>query len=122
MLAESKPAELIRMAMVRGRLCESFAPVGEEEDFFLAGLFSLLEAMLDRPMHYLVHDLPISERCRAALLGAMNPISDAIRLCVHCERCEFDEVAEQCQPHSDSIWTRFEESTIWSETILNTTL
>lgn len=123
MLAQKKPAELVRMAMVRGRFCETFAPVGDEEDFFLAGLFSLLEAMLDRPMDHLVHDLPISEPCRVALLGGRNPIADAIGLCIHCEHAEFDQTTTgRDQQESDAIWKRFHESTLWSEAVLAATL
>ncbi len=123
MLAQNKPAELVRMAMVRGRFCETFAAKGEEEDFFLAGLFSLVDALLDRPMENLVHELPISSDCRIALLGGDNVIGDTLRLCRMCEQAEFDQVSGgRGQGRSDAIWERFHEASLWSEAILGSGL
>jgi len=50
---EDKPSELIRHSLVRARFCESVARLagnGLEESAFLAGLFSLLDALIDRPL------------------------------------------------------------------------
>jgi len=123
MLAQNKPAELVRMAMVRGRFCESFAPPDREEDYFLTGLFSLLDAMLDRPMDHLVHDLPIADECRVALLGADNPITRTIHLCEHCERGDFDiPTLDPAQPPVELIWRRYHETTLWAESVLAASL
>jgi EAL and modified HD-GYP domain-containing signal transduction protein len=115
MLAQDKPTELVRMAMVRGHFCEAFAEGSAEEDFFLAGLFSLLDAMLDRPMDHLVHDLPISERCRIALLGGENEIAEAIRRCELCERGTCDP---EDNDSSDTAWIRFQQATAWTYAVL----
>ena len=56
--------------MVRAKFCESLAPPGNSDDYFLAGLFSLLDTMLERPMDQLAAELPVSAECREALLGA----------------------------------------------------
>lgn len=117
MLAQDKPTELVRIAMVRGHFCEAFSEPGAEEDFFLAGLFSLLDAMLDRPMDHLVHDLPISERCRLALLGDENEIGESIRLCHRCEHAHYEASGPE---HSDTIWDRYQEATAWADAVLST--
>lgn len=118
MLAQNKPPELVRMAMVRGRFCERFAPPREEEDFFLSGLFSLIDAMLDRRMESLVHELPISNQCRTALLGGQNAIADSIRICRMCEQAEFQQISTRCKPEeSEAIWQRFQEATVWSHDV-----
>jgi len=123
MLAKNKPAELVRMAMVRGRFCELHASGNGEEDYFLAGLFSLLDAMLDRPMENLVHDLPISDACRTALLGGRNHIADCIRFCVNCERGDFQQDGEHLDPPQlENIWQRFRSATLWSDAVLAATL
>src|SRR6202021_1280245 len=51
--AEDKPSELIRHSLVRARFCESVARLahkGLEQSAFLTGLFSLLDALIDRPL------------------------------------------------------------------------
>ena len=68
-LAGPRSRELIRLALTRARFCEQVArQLGERPtEFFLTGLFSLLEAILDRPMAQIVEHVPISAACRAAL-------------------------------------------------------
>lgn len=119
MLAQNKPPELVRMAMVRGNFCESFAPEETREDHFLAGLFSLLEAMLDRPMDRIVADLPISADCRRALLGEKNPISDLLRLCGECEHGDFAQIiSRNTEAESAVIWNRYHQAIVWSDLVL----
>jgi len=69
-------SELVNLAIVRARCCELLAQssVGREagSEYFLLGLCSLLDAMLERPMHEAIADLPVSETMRAALLGQEN--------------------------------------------------
>ena len=69
-LADDKPNELIRLAIIRAKFLEL---LGKElrldsGELFLMGLFSLIDAMLDNPMDYLVSQLPLSESVRKALV------------------------------------------------------
>ena len=71
-LALEKPCEVAIHAMVRARFCESVAklvryPAGNS-DPFLMGLFSLLDAMLDRPLGEIISELNLSREIRDALL------------------------------------------------------
>jgi EAL and modified HD-GYP domain-containing signal transduction protein len=73
-LNASQPAEILRMAFVRGRFCEqaaeqcALAP-GEQ---YLLGLLSLLPAMLRVAMDELTPSLPLREPIRQALHGTCN--------------------------------------------------
>ncbi len=73
-LAGPQSAELIRMALVRARFCEIFAEHLElpATDYFLTGLFSLLDAILDRPLAQIMEHIPVSQLCRDALSGVPN--------------------------------------------------
>lgn len=77
-LAREKPEELVLEAAVRAKLCESLAHAAglerRAEDLFMVGLFSLVDAVLDRPMAVALEDLPLADDARAALLGADNPL------------------------------------------------
>lgn len=71
-LASNKPAELTRVSVIRARFCENAAKrvaPGITEQVFLMGLFSLLDAILDKPMEDLLPTLPLSEEIKQALLG-----------------------------------------------------
>ena len=69
-LAEGKPQELVRMSIVRARFLEQLGvETGENRrELFMLGLFSLIDAMLDNPMDYLVEQLPLSDSIAEALI------------------------------------------------------
>lgn len=76
-LATDKPQELVRLALVRARFLEllmlkSAAPEKEDE-LFLLGLFSLLDAMLDVDMEYIGSRLPLSDNLHQALVAGTGP-------------------------------------------------
>lgn len=67
-----QPAELLCMAMVRGRFCEQGAAGLDLDPFgqYLLGLLSLLPAMMGQPMSQVAPALPLNAEIREALLGA----------------------------------------------------
>ncbi|KAF7781970.1 hypothetical protein PRUB_b1356 [Pseudoalteromonas rubra] len=76
-VATNKPTELTRLSIVRSRFCELIAQQiapGIAGMSFLAGLFSLLDAILDKPMELLVGRLPFPEMIHDALLGKSNTL------------------------------------------------
>ena len=83
-LSEHKPDELIRTSCVRARFLEL---VGKEARldsgvFFMLGLFSLLDAMLDTPMDDLMAQIPVTEEISLALVhktGGLFPYLQLIQ-------------------------------------------
>jgi len=83
-LAVDKPAELVRLSVIRARFCELLAEeCRDQEDaseLFLLGLFSLIDALLDAPMALMMEKLPLSDRIKEALMlrqGPFAPFLDA---------------------------------------------
>jgi c-di-GMP-related signal transduction protein len=76
-LAVDKPDELVRTALVRARFSELLAPwaglANRKSDLFLIGLFSLLEAMLDRPLKETLAEMGLRGDIADVLLGAAPP-------------------------------------------------
>jgi EAL and modified HD-GYP domain-containing signal transduction protein len=69
-----QPAEILRMAFVRGRFCE-LAAAGcalDPTEQFLLGMMSLLPAMMRLPMAELAPALPLRTEIREALKGSAN--------------------------------------------------
>ncbi len=73
-LNTDRPAEILRMAFVRGRFCELAAGLclQNSSEQFLLGMLSLLPAMLRLPMEKLTPSLPLREEIREALEGRAN--------------------------------------------------
>jgi c-di-GMP-related signal transduction protein len=70
--AEDKPGELILHSLVRARFCESLAQTakkGLEQPAFLMGLFSLLDALIDRPIAEALAAMNLAPEIAAVLSG-----------------------------------------------------
>ncbi len=94
-LAQRKPDELVRTALVRARFGELFARrAGDAEtgDDFLVGLFSVLDAMLDQPMEEAIADLPVADEVRAGLLDPKSRLGKRLAAAKALERGRWDEV------------------------------
>ncbi len=70
-----QPSEIVRMALIRARFCERAAPLAELDanEQYLAGMMSMLPAMVQMPMTALASDLPLRQAVVEALLGAAVP-------------------------------------------------
>lgn len=81
---QNKPHELSRIALQRAKMAEGIAlAMGENqvETFFLVGLFSTLDAMMDLSMEKVLANIPLSDELVAALLtrqGKLGLILDAV--------------------------------------------
>lgn len=73
-----KPAELMRQILVRARFCELLSvqagQATRSADFFLMGLFSLMDALMDNELPEILSHVYLSDEARSALL-TMRPRS-----------------------------------------------
>lgn len=69
---DDKPLELARQVLIRARMCELLArgATVPADEMFTAGLLSLLDAILDRPLPEILDQLPLSTLVREALVGS----------------------------------------------------
>lgn len=96
-IGEDKPDELLNLAIHRSHFCEMLAPlVGQkhrEADFFLMGMFSLVDAFFDQPMDELLAHLPIPEDIKTALLGQDGILHDVYSLVISYEKGNWDKTS-----------------------------
>jgi EAL and modified HD-GYP domain-containing signal transduction protein len=94
-MGEDKPEELLVHAVTRAKFCESLAGctdlAGRKEDLFLMGMFSLLDAILDRSLVDILREIPIAEDIKAALLGEENPLKTVYELALSCESGQWEK-------------------------------
>jgi len=66
---DDKPKELRVVAMTRAKMCSLLAKYykGQADTFFAAGLFSTLDALMDKPLPSLISNLPLSPELVNAL-------------------------------------------------------
>ncbi len=91
---DDKPDELMVTALSRARFCESLAlKAGLKEqraEFFLTGLFSLLDTFLDQPMADILEELPLVEGVKDALLDKPGEHKNVLDMALYYERGAFD--------------------------------
>jgi EAL and modified HD-GYP domain-containing signal transduction protein len=92
---ESKPVELMKNSLTRGRMCQALAERKGDENssaFFMTGLLSLLPAYMDRPMEDIVDELPLTDEVANGLVAGEGKIGSVLRDTVHYERGEWDKL------------------------------
>jgi c-di-GMP phosphodiesterase len=82
MLAENKPDALVKMAVIRARFLQliGIELKRDSSEMFLLGLFSLIDAMLDRNMKEILKQLPLTDKISAALIDRTGELFIYIRL------------------------------------------
>ena len=122
-MAGPRSSELITTALQRARFLELVAnDIGapHSTEFFLAGIFSLIDAMLNRELQSIVASLPLSAMVKDALVGKDNIISEALQLVFTCERAKWSEFANHCavlKIAEPLAWSHYEESRHWVRSI-----
>jgi c-di-GMP-related signal transduction protein len=96
-MGEDKPEELILLTMSRAKFCEFISRrIGMKDkgpDLFLMGMFSLIDAIIDKPMAEVLADLPLAEPVKDALMGGDNKYADVLRLVISYEQGIWEEWA-----------------------------
>ena len=80
--AADKPNELLRTGLTRAYFCEQLAlrrDAAPAYDYFFAGLISVMDAVLDRPLEEIANELALSDAARKALLGESGEIYEALQ-------------------------------------------
>lgn len=93
---EHAPDELISLAMVRARMCQNLGREADDpayQQYFVVGLFSTLEALMETPMGDLLDKLPLSPPQKAALATGAGPMGEALRAVLAYEHGDWDNVA-----------------------------
>ena len=100
-LGKDKPSELIVNSLVRAVLGEALALKTElrqeAPNIFLMGMFSLIDAFLDRPLVEVLEELPLTQEIKQALLGEDNRFSLIFNLVLAYEKAEWANLIECVQ-------------------------
>ncbi len=88
-IGDDKSDELFKKALFRARFCELVAPsvdlAAKSSDLFLMGMFSLIDAFVDRPLNEIINGLPLSADIKQALSNQTGPYAPVISLVKHYE-------------------------------------
>lgn len=90
-----KPNELIRMGLIRGIFMEKLAVQRHQrrikDEYFMIGLFSLADTILDAPMETIMEETHLSREICEPLITGEGERADLLKIIRHIERAEWDE-------------------------------
>jgi EAL and modified HD-GYP domain-containing signal transduction protein len=92
---DDTPHEMANTAVVRAHMCEFLAQaegLTSTDTFFLIGLLSGLDTLLDRPMSELLDTLPLHDAIRQSLLGHKGDFSRILRAVFAYEQGRWDDI------------------------------
>jgi len=117
----NKPAELILTGLVRAKMCELMANeagIDEKDSYFIVGLFSILDALLDQPIESILENLPLDSSINQALLEMEGDMGKALSCSINCEQCVLDQI-EYSNISVDRLSELYLEATNWSRQSLS---
>jgi len=89
-----KPEELIRSSLLRARSLEILAgkvKLGSRKtEFFLIGIFSMIDVIMNRPLADILEELPLDPEIKKALMGEHNTLQQGLRLITAYERADWE--------------------------------
>ncbi len=95
-ISEDKPNILITNSLIRANFAENLAPlVGLQDrklDFFLIGLFSLIDAFLGRSIASIIEELPLSNDTSDAIIKHQGVMGEILKLILAYENGQWNDV------------------------------
>ncbi len=96
-LAADKPDELIRTSIIRAKFCELLGKSDSAEtrpsELFMLGLFSLIDAIMDNSMEYLVENIPLPRNIKEALIHQEGEMYTYLKLAICYEKGDWPEIS-----------------------------
>lgn len=113
---DDKPHELTSIALQRAKMCEMIGKAigdAQSESYFLAGLFSVLDAIMDIPMSQVVESIPLTADVILALTRHEGQIGLALKIVLALEQGDWEQVVS-CGIQSGILRSIYFESIKWA--------
>ena len=92
-IGEDRPSELTRLSLIRAKFAENLAPAfgipAKSGSLFIAGLFSLLDVILQMPLSQAIGEVAADGEIRDALLSKQGRIYEVLSLVFAYERADW---------------------------------
>jgi len=119
-LCADKPGEITRISLIRARFAEKLAPVfglsASSSELFLMGLFSVLDAMLDKPMKEALELVKVSKDISGALLDGTGKYAPVLDFIGAYENANWSEVSRQLilnNAEDSAVYDAYTDSLRW---------
>ena len=124
-VSSNKPIELMSLSLTRARFAELIAQShGQMKDTamaFLAGMLSLIDAILDETMENALAKLPLSNEIKDALLKDEGVLAQYLQLVKHYEKAHWESanaIIEQLNLDAKKVPDAYHDAVQWANTQL----
>lgn len=124
-LAEDRPGEITKLSLVRARFAENLAGHLEmgvfQSGLFMVGLFSLLDVILEKPMHLAIKEISVDPRVHDALVNHSGEFYKVLALIYAYERADWDAVSImmiQNNMTADMVSGAYVDALVWYNQLL----
>lgn len=130
MLKESgkdKPDEVMRISLIRGKFAENISEMlgyeNRKSEIFLMGLFSTLDAIMDKPLEEVIQFLPLEKDIIEAYAIESNSvfgkILKVIKFYEKGKWSECDVILEECGLDPFLVSAKFFDAIIWADEVMD---
>lgn len=119
-LCSDKPNEVTRVSLLRAKFAENLAPLFEKaslsSEFFLMGLFSIIDIILDMPMEEALKKVKVSKPIADALISRTGDYADVLTFVENYEQAAWAEIDRRsllANQDSDKIYEAYCNSLVW---------
>lgn len=119
--AEQGCSALVLMGMTRARFCELLSDhVRTNNDLFLMGLLSVMDAILEVDMSTLLERVPVDSEIKAALLGQTGALGNLYQLMLAQESGDWPKASaltKELRLSDDSVGTAWWHAMTWAQEV-----
>ena len=126
-IGEDRPGEITRLSLIRAKFAENLATAFEmgikSGTLFIAGLFSLLDVILQRPMREAIEEVAADEEVKAALAEKKGRMHEVLSLIFAYERADWHNASLIMVKNGidiEVLTKAFLDSLLWYRQILDT--
>lgn len=115
--------ELMKTSLCRAKMCELLAKYNNKRntsEYFLIGMFSLIYALLRRPIKSILMQLPLSDEIVETISGSDTSMQPYLQLTVAVEKMDFEvinKIANDLSINIEEVFEIFKAANKWSNRI-----
>lgn len=114
--------ELMQTSLFRAKVCEKLAKLSYKQNFseyFLIGMFSVIDSLLQRPMSTILNQLPFPEEITDTILGKQTDMSPYLEFSIALGKLDWDtldRLAPKFNLNMENMELLYKEALQWAET------
>lgn len=116
--------ELMYFTLFRAKVCEKIARLNYQtnySEYFLVGMFSLIDSLLKRPLNLILSQLPLSEDILETIGGVKTNMTPYLQFSIALSKLDWKQLkplAKQLNVSEEELLTIYEEVNAWVEDAL----